>query len=129
MEAAYVLTGSIERFEEVDQGRDVRAVCTISAQLMDAKTGCVIWNDAASETLRWSRGTWQASFRIACAKRPVRPETTYCCKFRKHHTRRGLGGALRRLEPNPIPDSPAGGPFGRESTSHCYRRVLRRRQG
>ena len=27
-EAAYVLSGNIERLEEVDQGRDVRAVCT-----------------------------------------------------------------------------------------------------
>jgi ABC-type uncharacterized transport system auxiliary subunit len=51
IEAAYVLTGNIERLEEVDQGRDVRAVCTISAQLMDARTGSVVWNDTASEAV------------------------------------------------------------------------------
>ena len=51
MEAAYVLTGNIERLEEEDQGRDVRAVCTISAQLMDARTGSVVWSHTASETI------------------------------------------------------------------------------
>src|SRR5437763_1325001 len=34
-EAAYVLSGNIERLEEVDQAREVRAVCTISAHLLD----------------------------------------------------------------------------------------------
>ena len=50
-EAAYVLSGNIERFEEVDQGRDVRAVCTISAQLLDTRTRSVVWTHTASETL------------------------------------------------------------------------------
>ena len=48
---AYVLSGSIERLEEVDEGRDVRAVCTISAQLLDARTGAVVWNHTASESV------------------------------------------------------------------------------
>lgn len=52
IEAAYVLTGNIERLEEVDQGGDVRAVCTISTQLMDARTGLVVWSHTASETVR-----------------------------------------------------------------------------
>jgi ABC-type uncharacterized transport system auxiliary subunit len=51
IEAAYVLTGNIERLEEVDQGSDVLAVCTISAQLLDARTGSVVWNQTASETV------------------------------------------------------------------------------
>jgi ABC-type uncharacterized transport system auxiliary subunit len=51
IEAAYVLTGNIEQMEEVDQGRDVRAICTISAQLMDRRTGSVVWNHTASEAV------------------------------------------------------------------------------
>ena len=51
-EAAYVLSGNIERLEEVDQGRDVRVVCTISAQLLDARTRSVVWSHTASETVR-----------------------------------------------------------------------------
>ena len=51
MDVAYVLTGNIERLEEADQGRDVRAVCTISAQLMDARSGSIVWNHTASETV------------------------------------------------------------------------------
>jgi ABC-type uncharacterized transport system auxiliary subunit len=51
IEAAYVLSGNIERLEEVDKGRDVRAVCTISAQLLDARTRSVVWSHAASETV------------------------------------------------------------------------------
>jgi ABC-type uncharacterized transport system auxiliary subunit len=50
-EAAYVLTGNIERLEEVDEGRNVRAVCTISAQLVDARNGSVVWNHTASEAV------------------------------------------------------------------------------
>ena len=50
-EAAFVLSGNIERFEEVDQGRDVRAVCTISAQLLDTRTRSVVWSHTASETV------------------------------------------------------------------------------
>jgi cholesterol transport system auxiliary component len=50
-EAEYVLTGTLERLEEVDQGRDVRAVCTISAQLLDTRTRAVVWSHRASETV------------------------------------------------------------------------------
>ena len=49
--AAYVLSGHIERLEEVDQGRDVRVVCTISAQLLDTRTRSVVWSHTASETV------------------------------------------------------------------------------
>jgi ABC-type uncharacterized transport system auxiliary subunit len=51
-EAAYVLSGNIDRLEEVDDGRDVRAVCTISAQLLDTRTRSVIWSHTASETVQ-----------------------------------------------------------------------------
>ena len=50
-EAAYVLSGHIERLEEVDQGRDVGVVCTISAQLLDTRTRSVVWSHTASETV------------------------------------------------------------------------------
>ena len=48
-QAAYLLSGDIERLEEVDQGREVRAVCTISAQLLDTRTKSVVWSHTASE--------------------------------------------------------------------------------
>lgn len=51
-EAAYVLSGNIERLEEVDDGRDVRAVCTLSAQLLDTRTRSVVWSHKESETVR-----------------------------------------------------------------------------
>lgn len=51
VEAEYVLTGAIERLEEVDEGRDVRAVCSISAQLVDTNTRTVVWHGAVSETI------------------------------------------------------------------------------
>ena len=50
-EAAYVLSGNIQRLEEVDHGRDVRAVCTISAQLLDTRTKSVVWSHSESETV------------------------------------------------------------------------------
>jgi uncharacterized lipoprotein YmbA len=51
-DAAYVLSGNIEQLEEVDQRRDVRVVCTISAQLLDTRTRSVVWSHTASETVR-----------------------------------------------------------------------------
>jgi ABC-type uncharacterized transport system auxiliary subunit len=45
--AAYLLTGNIERFEEVDDGRAVQAVCVLSAQLLDVRTRKVVWSDSA----------------------------------------------------------------------------------
>jgi ABC-type uncharacterized transport system auxiliary subunit len=51
IEAAYVLSGQIERLDEVDRGREVAVECVISAELADSHTGSVIWSDRASETL------------------------------------------------------------------------------
>lgn len=51
-QGAYTLSGRIERLEEVDQGRDVRAICTISAQLLDSRTRSVVWSHTASETIQ-----------------------------------------------------------------------------
>ncbi len=50
-EAAYVLSGRIERLEEVDRGSDVSVECATSAELVDAHTGVLMWNDRASEAL------------------------------------------------------------------------------
>ena len=50
-EAAYVLSGEVRRFEEVDEGQEVRAICTVSAQLVDARTKSVVWSHTASETV------------------------------------------------------------------------------
>jgi len=51
-DTAYVLIGNIERFEELDEGRDVRAICTISARLLDTETKSVVWSHTASETVQ-----------------------------------------------------------------------------
>jgi len=50
-EAAYVLSGKIEQLEEVDHGRDVGAVCTISAELRDVRSGQIVWSQTASATV------------------------------------------------------------------------------
>jgi len=47
----HVLKGRIERLEEVDEGRDVRVVCTISAQLLDTHTKSIIWSRTESPTV------------------------------------------------------------------------------
>lgn len=51
IEPTYVLSGKIERLEEVDRGRDVRAVCTLSAQLLDARTRSVVWTRRETESV------------------------------------------------------------------------------
>jgi len=51
-EAAYLLSGTIERLEEVDEGREVRVICTISTQIQDTRTKSVVWSNTASDTVR-----------------------------------------------------------------------------
>jgi ABC-type uncharacterized transport system auxiliary subunit len=46
--ADFVLTGAIERFEEVDEARSVTAVCTISAQLLESRTRALVWSHTAT---------------------------------------------------------------------------------
>ena len=49
MATDFVLRGTLERLEEVDDARQVAAVCSISAQLVDTRTGAVIWSRTATE--------------------------------------------------------------------------------
>jgi len=45
----FVLNGTIDRLEEVDEGRRVAAVCALSAQLRDTRTGSVVWSGTTTE--------------------------------------------------------------------------------
>jgi hypothetical protein len=45
----FVLNGTIERLEEVDDDRRVAAVCALSAQLRDTRTGSVVWTNTITE--------------------------------------------------------------------------------
>ena len=48
----YLVTGTLDHLEEVDQGHDVSVEVRVSAQLMDLRTGDVLWRDASSETTK-----------------------------------------------------------------------------
>jgi ABC-type uncharacterized transport system auxiliary subunit len=50
-DAAYVLTGGIDRLEEVDDGASVHAVVELSAQLVDTRARQTVWrhSETASE--------------------------------------------------------------------------------
>jgi ABC-type uncharacterized transport system auxiliary subunit len=45
----FVLGGTIERLEEVDEDRRVAALCTLSVQLMDIRTKSVVWSGTTTE--------------------------------------------------------------------------------
>ena len=47
----FVLNGTIDRLEEVDDGRRVAAVCALSAQLRDTRTGSVVWTGTITERI------------------------------------------------------------------------------
>jgi cholesterol transport system auxiliary component len=49
MATDFVLSGTLERLEEVDEARQVTAVCSISAQLVDTRTRAVVWSRMATE--------------------------------------------------------------------------------
>ena len=46
----YLITGTLDHLEEVDQGKQVFINVAISAQLSDVKAGSIIWSDTSSET-------------------------------------------------------------------------------
>jgi ABC-type uncharacterized transport system auxiliary subunit len=48
----YLVTGTLDHLEEVDKGRDVFIEVGLSAQLMNLKTGDILWRDSSSETSR-----------------------------------------------------------------------------
>ena len=49
MTTDFLLSGTLERLEEVDEARQVVAVSTISAQLVDTRSGVVVWSGTAAE--------------------------------------------------------------------------------
>ncbi len=49
MATDFVLSGTLEQLEEVDEARHVTAVCSISAQLVDTRTRAVVWSRTATE--------------------------------------------------------------------------------
>jgi ABC-type uncharacterized transport system auxiliary subunit len=46
----YLITGTLDHLEEVDQGHRVFINVSISAQLMNVKTGNVVWSDTSLQT-------------------------------------------------------------------------------
>jgi cholesterol transport system auxiliary component len=46
----YLITGTLDHLEEVDEGHRVSINVSISAQLINVKTGNVVWSDASSQT-------------------------------------------------------------------------------
>jgi len=53
----YLVTGTLDHLEEVDRGHDVFVEVRLSAQLMDLRTGDVLWKDASSETTKLEQHT------------------------------------------------------------------------
>jgi ABC-type uncharacterized transport system auxiliary subunit len=49
MATDFVLSGTLERLEEVDDAHRVAAVCSISVQLVDTRTRAVVWSRMATE--------------------------------------------------------------------------------
>ncbi len=48
----YLLTGTLDHLEEVDQGSHVTVEVGVSARLIDTRTGAVLWHDALSKTVQ-----------------------------------------------------------------------------
>jgi cholesterol transport system auxiliary component len=49
-DANYVLTGKLEKLDEVDYGGGVKVEVALSAQITDSRTGKTVWENSASET-------------------------------------------------------------------------------
>ncbi len=53
----YLLSGTLDRMEEVDRGDDVLVEVSVSAQLTDLRSGAVLWHDVASQSARLDERT------------------------------------------------------------------------
>jgi ABC-type uncharacterized transport system auxiliary subunit len=53
----YLVTGKLDHLEEVDKGHDVFVEVGLSAQLMNLKTGDILWRDSSSETSKVEQRT------------------------------------------------------------------------
>ena len=47
-----LVTGTLDHLEEVDQGASVSIQVSLTARLIDSRTGVVLWQDASSKTAR-----------------------------------------------------------------------------
>ena len=48
--AAYLLTGRLERLDEIDYEGNVKVEATVSAQMVDLRTGALVWSGNATNT-------------------------------------------------------------------------------
>ena len=46
----YILTGRLERLDEIDYGRGVRVEAKLSAELTNLRTGAIVWSGDAAES-------------------------------------------------------------------------------
>ena len=93
MATDFVLSGTLERLEEVDEARQVAAVCTISAQLVDTRTGAVVWSRHGNRT-----GARRTARRGGCGERPGDRRAGHCRSARHRHGARARtrGSTARR---------------------------------
>jgi len=50
--ADYLLIGNVERLDELDFGSELQVAAALSAELIDLRTGQVVWSGKASQTLK-----------------------------------------------------------------------------
>jgi len=55
----FVLSGTLERLEEMDEARQVAPVCSISAQLVHTRTGALVWSRIAPNGCPSNSATWR----------------------------------------------------------------------
>ena len=48
--AGYLLTGRLEKLDEIDYGGQVRVEATVSAEMVDLRTGTLAWSGSATNT-------------------------------------------------------------------------------
>jgi hypothetical protein len=50
-----LVTGTLEHLEEIDEGANVSIKVSVSAQLVNLRTGEVLWQDSSSKTAKLDR--------------------------------------------------------------------------
>jgi ABC-type uncharacterized transport system auxiliary subunit len=79
----YLLTGTLDRLEEVDRDSDVFIEVTLSAQLTDLRSGEVVWRDVSSKSARLDDHSMRGI--VAEMSRAVDDAVTYLATSLRNH--------------------------------------------
>jgi hypothetical protein len=95
-----LLTGRLEQLDEIDYGGSVRVQARLSAELMNLRTGAIVWTGDASQTLEARPAKRELrrlrDGRCRSGERPA-PYSKYAARSFERRNRDARGQAMNKI--------------------------------